>query len=481
MANESFFKTFKISKEEIKDLHCYEICHKTKSPIHFCPHKEIMEKNICSSMEAFFPDLGKWFLITFTKLTSPLYFDGTLHVFKDITEIKKKEEEKLHIQQQLLHTQKLESLGILAGGIAHDFNNLLMGILGNAELALMKKEELPSSATQNIETIKKITEKAAHLTKQMLAYAGKGKFVLKEIDINAFIREILDLIKVSLSKKVTISLNLNDKEPLIISGDPGQIEQVILNLVINANEAMEDKEGLITITTGKQFCDKKYFENSIDGDIRLLKEGEYVYFEVSDNGCGMDRETMDRIFEPFFTTKFQGRGLGLSAILGIVRGHNGAIRVYSEKDRGSSFKILFPAIKQEPIKIKENYKYHNKNFSSKTFLIIDDEKMITTVTKNIVEQLGGKAITFNSGHQAIEFFKTRSNEIDYVLLDLSMPELSGDEVFRELKKIKEDLKVILMSGYNDQEISQRLVGRGFVGFLQKPFNIDKLIEILSKL
>lgn len=478
IANEAFLTTFKVSQEEIKGKTCYEICHQTVSPIDFCPHKIILEKKISTTCEFFSQEAKKWYLLTYSFFTFSDDLSGTIHILKDITKIKNAEEEKIRIERQLLHTQKLESLGILAGGIAHDFNNLLMGILGNAELALMNKDLLPSSVITNLETIKKATEKASHLTRQMLAYSGKGKFVIKEIDLNSFIREIFDLVKVSISKKAVINLNLYEKEPLIINGDPGQIEQVILNLVINASEALEEKEGLITITTGKHFCDSKYFENTVDGNIREFKEGDYVYFEITDTGCGMDKETMNRIFEPFFTTKFTGRGLGLSAILGIVRGHNGAIRVYSEKGKGTSFKILFPAVK--PItQLKDSKKEYDK-LEDKTFLIIDDEEVVREVSQKMVELLGGKAFIAKDGKEGIEIFKNNNDKIDYVLLDLTMPDLSGEEVFRELKKIKENIYVILMSGYNEQDVSQRLVGKGFAGFIQKPFTIEKLLEIISR-
>jgi len=352
-----------------------------------------------------------------------------------------------------------------------------MGILGNVELALMKKEKLPENVVYNLEVIKSASEKASLLTRQLLAYSGKGKFVIKEIELNKFIRDIYDLIKVSISKKATITLNLKEDEELIINGDPGQIEQVILNLVINANEALEDKEGLITITTGKMYCDQKYFEDTVDGHLRTFKEGEYVFFEVTDNGCGMDKETMYKIFEPFFTTKFTGRGLGLSAILGIVRGHNGAIRVYSEKGKGSSFKILFPAAKKS--EKNEESKVFTPSLKGKTVLVVDDEDLVRQVVKKMVESFGGETILANDGIDGITKFKENKDKIDIVLLDLTMPGLSGDEIFREIKKIRNNVKVILMSGYNDQEISQKLVGRGFAGFLQKPFTIEQLINKLQ--
>jgi len=404
---------------------------------------------------------------------------GFIHYLKDITALKVAEEKRINMERQLLQTQKLESLGILAGGVAHDFNNILMGILGNIELALLDKDKLPENVIHNLEVIKNASEKASYLTKQLLAYSGKGKFIIQEIDLNKFIRDIFELLKVSISKKATICLNLKEDEDLIINGDPGQIQQVILNLVINASEALEDKVGLITISTGKIYCDKAYLENTFSGEVSNLKEGEYVFLEVTDTGCGMDKETMSRIFEPFFTTKFTGRGLGLSAILGIVKGHNGAIRVYSEKGKGSSFKVLFPAGTKSEKRATINPTFV-PTLKGATILIVDDENLVLQVASQMIKLLGGKTILANDGREGITKFKENKDKIDFVLLDLTMPDLSGDEVFREIKKIKEDVKVILMSGYNDQEVSQRLVGRGFAGFIQKPFTLDSLQKIFNK-
>lgn len=481
-ANEQFFSTFHISPENLENFHCYDIVHKTTTIADYCHHKKVLNELKSMTHEAFSPELKKWFYITIAPLidnTNNLM--GTLHILKDITPLKKSQEEKLHIERKLLQTQKLESLGILAGGVAHDFNNFLMGILGNAELALMKRDELPSDVIKNLETIKKITEKAANLTQQMLAYSGKGKFLLKEIELNSFLKDIFDLIKVSIPKKAVIHLNLDTSKQLFIKGDPGQIEQVIMNLIINAGEALDSKEGLITISTGRQWCDKKYFSETIDAISNDLSEGDYVFFEVTDTGIGMDKETMAKIFEPFFTTKFTGRGLGLSAIQGIVRGHNGAIRVYSEKGKGTSFKIIFPAVqKTENIahEMKEMEKILNINGC---VMVVDDEYMVREATNKMLELMGLKTILGKDGKEALSIFKERHDDIAIVLLDLTMPGLNGDEVFRELKKIKPDVKVILMSGYNDQETSQRLVGRGITAFIQKPFSYEKLKEKIENI
>jgi PAS domain S-box-containing protein len=268
--------------------------------------------------------------------------EGELILFgaaTDITERKRAEEERLKLEQQILHAQKLESLGVLAGGIAHDFNNILMAIIGNAELALMKINK-ESPATDNLHRIEQAAARAADLAKQMLAYSGKGKFIIESINLNILLEEMLHMLEVSISKKAVLRLNLHQHLPEV-EGDITQIRQIVMNLVINSSEAIGDKSGVIAISTGCMDCDRSYLK-----DVWLdenLTDGLYVYLEVADSGCGMDKETLSKLFDPFFTTKFTGRGLGMAAVLGIVRGHRGAIKVYSEPNRGTTFKILLPA------------------------------------------------------------------------------------------------------------------------------------------
>jgi two-component system cell cycle sensor histidine kinase/response regulator CckA len=264
---------------------------------------------------------------------------GAVVTWRDITERKRVEEERLKLEQQLQHTQKLESLGVLAGGVAHDFNNILTAIIGNAELALMRI----NSASQEAGNLKRIVQaaaRAADLAKQMLAYSGKGTLVVTTINLNHLMEEIVHMLEVSISKKAELRLNLTPTLPPV-EADATQIRQIIMNLVINSSEAIGDKSGVIAITTGYLECDAGYLNDVwLDENIR---EGLYAYLEITDTGCGMDKEIMSKIFDPFFTTKFTGRGLGMAAVLGIVRGHKGAIKVQSEPDKGTSFKILLPA------------------------------------------------------------------------------------------------------------------------------------------
>jgi len=386
--------------------------------------------------------------------------------------------ERKRMEEQMRQVQKLESLGVLAGGIAHDFNNLLMAILGNADLALAEMSPV-SPGRENIEAIETTARRAAELCRQMLAYSGRGKFVIEAIDLNALVQEMTHMLEVSISKKVVIKMNLAANLPRI-DGDPGQIRQVVMNLVINGSEAIGERSGVVSISTGAMDCDAAYLEDTF-GE-RGLVPGTYVFLEVADTGCGMDEATMARIFDPFFSTKFTGRGLGMAAVLGIVRGHSGAIRVYSEKDRGTTIKILFPAsripaVEEEAPVVTEA----GIEGSGRLILMVDDEPTVRTVGAKMLERLGFRVITAGDGAEALELFAGRCDDIWCVLMDLTMPRMDGEEAFREMRRIKRDVRVILSSGYNEQEVSQKFVGKGLAGFIQKPFQLKDLREALSRI
>ena len=396
--------------------------------------------------------------------------DGTflLSVVRDITERKHAEEERQNMEKQLLHAQKLESLGVLAGGIAHDFNNILMAIIGNAELALMRINK-ESPAVENLHRIEQASARAADLAKQMLAYSGKGKFVVENLDLNILLEEMTHMLEVSISKKALLRLNLQKPLPSV-EGDATQMRQIIMNLVINASEAIGDKSGVIAITTGCMDCDRGYLKNVwLDENIH---EGLYVYLEIADTGCGMDKGTLSRIFDPFFTTKFTGRGLGMAAVLGIVRGHKGAIKVYSEPNKGTSFKILLPA-SGKPAELFNHDSLLDNWQGSGTVLLVDDEETVRGIGAEMLKELGFTTITANDGREAVEIFKA-TPDIALVILDLTMPHLDGEQCFRELRQLKPDVKVIMSSGYNEQEVTRRFVGKGLAGFIQKPYKLSIL-------
>ncbi|MBJ6726351.1 LytS/YhcK type 5TM receptor domain-containing protein [Geomesophilobacter sediminis] len=394
---------------------------------------------------------------------------------RDITERKRILEERLKLEQQLLHAQKLESLGVLAGGIAHDFNNLLTSIIGNADLALMRINP-ESPAIDNLHSIEKASARAADLARQMLAYSGKGKFVISNHDVNDLLEEMLHILQVSISKKAVLRLNLTRPLPPV-EGDATQIRQVIMNLVINASEAIGDRSGVIAITTGCMDCDRSYLKDVwLDENI---KDGLYVFIEIADTGCGMSKETLAKLFDPFFTTKFTGRGLGMAAVLGIIRGHKGAVKVYSEVGKGSTFKILLPA-SGKPAEIFNHDTGSEHWRGSGTVLLVDDEETVRAIGSEMLREMGFDVVTANDGRAAVDVFRSR-NDIAFVILDLTMPHMDGEQCFRELRALNPKVKVIMSSGFGELEVTQKFVGKGLAGFVQKPYKFTALRDCIAGL
>lgn len=398
--------------------------------------------------------------------------------FRDITERKRLEEERLKMERQILHSQKLESLGVLAGGIAHDFNNILMAVLGYADLAMMDLDET-HPALASVREIEKGARRAADLTHQMLAYSGRGRFVIEALDVSALIDDIAHLLRTSIPKIITLNLNVEDSLPPI-DADAAQMQQIVMNLLANASEAIGEGPGLVTLSTGRLVCTEEYLAQSLIPPAppeEVPEPGLHVYFEVSDTGCGIDEETRARIFEPFFTTKFMGRGLGMAAVLGIVRGHKGAIMLDSVVGKGSTFRVLFPVVEG---KHADDAADTGDRTQHGTVLVIDDEESVRLLTRAMLERQGFKVLCAADGIEGVEVFRDADTEIACVILDLTMPRMDGEACFEALRQIKEDVRVILASGYNEQELSQRYAGRGLAGFIQKPFNKKELKEKLTE-
>ena len=399
----------------------------------------------------------------------------------DITARKQAEEEKRTLDSKLQETQKLESLGLLAGGIAHDFNNLLTGILGNASLSRM---ELPTSspALHYLEDIEATSRHAADLCKQMLAYSGRGRFVIQNLSLNELIEDMEHLLRLSIGKKAILKLDLTDKLPAF-EADASQIRQIVLNLVINASEAIGNRSGLISVTTGMLRADREYLATAaLAPDIG---EGDYLFLEVSDNGCGMDAKAQSRIFDPFYSTKFTGRGLGLAAVLGIVRGHKGAMKVYSEVGKGSTFKMLLPCSDIPETELAPPVaETSSADALAGRVLVVDDEETVRSVAARVLEKGGCAVVVAQDGREALARMAEEQERFDAVVLDLTMPHMDGVETFREMIKLDPELRVVLMSGFNEQEAISHFTGKGLAGFLQKPFDSDdlwwKLQEVLQK-
>jgi PAS domain S-box-containing protein len=395
----------------------------------------------------------------------------------DITAQRLAAEEKAAFDRKLQETQRLESLGVLAGGIAHDFNNLLTGVLGNASLARLVVP--PESEAQNyLGEIEAVAIRAAELCKQMLAYSGKGRFEVQLLDLGSLVQETAQLLHLSIAKNAVLRFNLSKELPPIMA-DPTQLRQVVMNLVINASEALCGKSGTISLNAGVTRVDREYLQSTAVAD--QIAEGDYVFLEVADNGCGMDAATLSRIFEPFYTTKFTGRGLGLSAVLGIVRGHKGALKAYSEPDKGTMFKLLFPVAEghAQPLQPAEPSKtaWRGKG----TILIADDEETVRAVAARMLEKIGFSVVLAGDGEEAVQRFQEGDGQFAAVLMDLTMPHVDGEEAFRRLRQISPNVRIILMSGFNEQEAINRFIGKDLSGFLQKPFKPEQLRAKLQML
>lgn len=472
--NESFAKMFGYSKEELMGKDLIEL---------LVPHEyhPIIKENIVKSVSTPYEVEGRkkdgtLFPVEIESRTVTGEKENyRVAAFRDITERKRIEEERFKLEEQMVQTQKLESLGVLAGGIAHDFNNLLAAIMGHAELT---KRRLPpeSSALENLRQIEHASERAADLAKQMLAYSGKGKFVTETINLNDLLEEMIHMLQVSISKNVVLRLDPYASLP-VINADATQIRQIIMNLVINASEAIGKKSGIISISTGCMDCDKDYLKNVWLEE--NLKDGLYVYVEVADTGCGMDKETLSKLFDPFFTTKFTGRGLGMSAVMGIVRGHNGALKVYSEIDKGTTFKILLPAA-NKPAEVFNGELHTDTWVGTGKVLLVDDEETVRGIGVEMLKELGFDPLTANDGKEALEVFKNNA-DITLVVLDLTMPKMGGEQCYRELKLLNPDVRVIISSGYNEYEVSQKFIGKGIAGFVQKPYKLSTLKEAIRNI
>lgn len=406
-----------------------------------------------------------------------------LREWRLMQERKRAEQDKIELERRLLHSQKLESIGVLAGGLAHDFNNLLMAVLGNLELAL--EYISPVSASRScIENAVRASKRAADLTQQMLAYSGKGRFVIREVNLSELVEGNIHMFRATVSKNITLNLQLKKDISLIVA-DVGQLQQVVMNLITNASEAIGEMNGVLTLLTGVEAYDEVYLQQSRIEEKALA--GRFVYLEISDTGCGMDEKTLSLMFDPFFTTKFTGRGLGMAAVFGIVRGHKGAIFVNSEVGKGTTVRVLFPAAEMEQVAVEpagaptaDRQVRHEANNISGTILVVDDEEPVRNLCKAMVEHFGYRVITAVDGEDALEVFQEHADEIVCVILDLTMPRMDGIAAYRELRRICPDLKVILSSGFNRQEATQRFTDQSLAGFIRKPYGLKVLQNELER-
>jgi PAS domain S-box-containing protein len=399
---------------------------------------------------------------------------GAVLVVRDLTDQRRAEETERENAEALQQAQKLESIGVLAGGIAHDFNNLLTGIMGNAGLA---RRAIDAGRTEQasglLRDVLAASERAADLTRQLLAYAGKGRFVIQPVDLCRLVTEVSTLIRASISKKITLVIDVPD-DCILIEADRAQLQQLVMNLVINGGEAIGDQSGTLTVRIRTEHFTERRIRPRTEGF--PITTGDYVRIDVSDTGEGMNAETRNRIFEPFFTTKFLGRGLGLSAALGIVRGHRGAIGVRSEPGQGTTFTILLPVSRdvRRPDRTSGHVAIEDDSHGAGTILVADDEEGVRSLVASILEDAGYTVELAGDGGEAVERLRNLGDRVRLVLLDLTMPILGGAEAATELRRIQPHIPIIAMSGYGDIEVMQHFSQAGVDDFLPKPFSPDQL-------
>jgi len=406
-----------------------------------------------------------------------------LLIARDVTDRLAMEEERKKLQVQIQQAQKLESLGVMAGGIAHDFNNLLVGILGNASLVLMEMEQ-EDPIREFIQQIDLAARRAAELTAQILTYSGKSKVNFELLNLAELVQEMNQLMEPAVSKKAILRMDLAS-EGSDIKADPSQIRQVVMNLILNASDSLEGKPGTVEVRVRNLYASRELLSRSFVG--QDLPAGNYVALEVMDTGCGMDSETLARIFDPFFTTKFTGRGLGLASSLGVARCHHGAILVQSRMGKGTTFQLLFPAEPgssgsgERAAEIENRKPTRPSSGERGCVLVVDDESAVRRLASSVLERAGFTPLLAGDGNEGLEIFQSRHQEIDAVLLDLTMPGMDGREVLEGIRAVDEKVPVALSSGFTEDQALQGVSKSGHTVFLRKPYTPCGLQDLISGL
>ncbi len=426
-----------------------------------------------SSREMYIDKLQRCFEVSMSVSEDP--DDGSIrviHVARDISERKAAERQQREMEGRVQHAQKLESLGVLAGGIAHDFNNILMAIRGYTDLAISTVKE-EGQTLKYLKEINKSVGTASELSGQMLAYSGRGNFVVETVCINDIIEKMRPMIQVSISRKAELQIHTDEYLPPV-TVDSTQMEQVILNLLTNASEAIGSSRGIITVTTG---LEKTLPPGNTDSG---GEERPYIFIQVDDTGCGMSAEVLEKLFEPFFTTKFTGRGLGMAVVHGIVEGHQGFVTVTSEQGAGSSFKVFIPAADKakNQLSLETERKSSPSNATPAGILLVDDEANIVFIGRHLLQKYNYTVLSAGNGEEALRVYAENKDSIQCVILDLTMPVMDGAECLRELKKIDPAVKVILSSGYNRKDAESRIHSDDIAGYLKKPYGLKALLAVV---
>lgn len=401
---------------------------------------------------------------------------GAVVLFRDISARKRAEEERRTLEAQMLQAQKLESLGLLAGGIAHDLNNTLVGILGNACLALNQVDE-PAGVRDRMQRIISACERASKVIRQILAYSGQATCDAAPLELGETIREMTDFIRAALPKNITLRVD-HAEEAITVEADSGQLQQIFTNLIINASEAIGDRAGTIRVAVDSVEFSSTRLQRDFPG--QQLEPGRFARLAVTDDGCGMTPETLNRIFEPFFSRKGPGRGLGLAATRGVLRAHGGGIRVESQAGRGTSFSIILP--QSVPAQVQPRLTVSNLGAAqdARVVLVVDDDDEVRAITQEILESRGIRVLAAEDGLRGLDLFRQNVDDIDVVVLDATMPGMSGGDVFREIIALRPDARVIVASGYSEENLAQRFEQRRPDAFLSKPFTLKALVDKVNE-
>jgi two-component system CheB/CheR fusion protein len=463
-ANQSFYRTFRLSPHEVEHRFIYEVGDgRWSNPqLRVLLEEVLPERRNLNDYEVQQEVPTEGLRVVLLNARRFEQEERILLAIEDVTQHRRSEEE-------LRQSQKMEAIGFLAAGVAHDFNNILTGIIGNASLLL---DALPESnaSTSTIRNIIRGGERAAELTRQLLAYSGKGRFYLERVDLSQVVIQTGKLIHPSIPPNVQVRLDLDKHLPLLLA-DPGQIQQIVMNLMINAAEAIGERDGVVQVRTGRQTVGTELLPDLFLKDD--VAPGEYVFLEVQDNGSGMDEGTMERIFDPFYTTKFTGRGLGLAAVLGIVRQDKGAIQLRSVPGRGTSFRVLLCADEKLPTLTSADVN-RDELRGVGTVLVVDDEELIRSFCRSALEPYGYHVLLARDGPEAIRMLQGTADQIGLVLLDVAMPGMDGLQTLERIRGVRSDVPVLVCSGLGDVEVEARFAGKKIDGFFPKPYTEKQL-------
>lgn len=473
-ANRAACQSAGMTREELRGRYCYEIWLKRDKPCEDCPLSLAMATGQMCEIEKRTPEGRLWFIRGYPVRDLNGNIASGIEITQDITERKKAEEVKQKVETQLMQAQKLQAIGTLAGGIAHDFNNILMAIIGFTEIASTKAEK-GSSILNNLKNVLEASNRAKDLVSQILSFTRQSDEEKKPIQISPIVKEALKLLRATLPSTIEIRQHI-ENEPMVVESDPTKIHQIMMNICTNAHHAMYDKGGVLDVAMVPV-----ELEAEKAADFHALLPGSYIRLSIADTGIGMDQSTMDRIFEPYFTTKekSEGTGLGLAVVHGIVKGNNGTITVESEPGKGTTFHVYLPRVAyiedvskpDTPISLPKG---------RESILFVDDEQILADMGKEMLEDLGYKVVSRTSSIEALELFRTKPDRFDLIITDMTMPNMTGDDLSKELLKIRPDIPIILCTGFSEKISAEKTKIIGIREFVMKPFALQAFAETVRK-